>query len=414
MRTITSIIVSAVIIGGVFGYIAGHRLADEYPWSLEREKAALAEKAANRDPVEPEIQPVVDPTQPHPSVAIDEETFHFGVFEKEQEGQHTFTVRNEGESALTLKVLEKSCSCTSVDLSRSSVARGQDAKITMKWKPNNAGGSYRQGVEIGTNDPTRPRFQLFVEGVYSAPIIAMPNPVQINAFSGQEASNQTRIFFFETKTVAENEVVIEKEVTIREITSDDPEHFSATFVKSELSEENLKVNLLKSAKSVYDATITLKPGMQIGHFKNKIIVRSDSDLEPEFTLPVNGQVLGSLAITHRDYDEKTGVMNMGTTTRGTPVQKTLMLRFKPSDDVTPEFKIVFQNPDWLNVTLGNIVTPTEANSFQPVTIEIPADANLGASDAADTENPSVIVLESNIPAISTIRIPIEYVVREQK
>jgi len=402
MRTIISIIVSAVIIGGVFGYIAGHRLADEYPYSLEQEKAALDEKAKNREPDEPETPPVDDLTKPHPTVAIDEETFNFGVFEKEQEGQHTFTVRNEGESTLTLKVLYQSCSCTSVDLSRSSVARGQDAKVTMKWKPNNAGGSYRQGVEIGTNDPVRPRFQLFVEGVYSAPIIATPNPVQINAFSGQEASNQTRIFYFE------------KEVVIREITSDDPEHFSATFVKSELSEENLKSNLLKSAKSVYDVTVTLKPGMPIGHFQNKIIVRSDSDLEPEFTFPVNGQILGSLAIISLDYDQKTGMMNMGTTFRGTSTRKLLRLKFNPPDDVTPEFQVVSKNPEWLNVTLGSITPPVDGISLQPVTIEIPADANLGASDAADTENPSVIVLESNIPAISTIRIPIEYDVREKK
>jgi len=401
MRTIISIIVSAVIIGGVFGYIAGHRLADEYPYSLEREKAALAEKVANRAPIEVETQPVVDSTKPHSSVAIDEETFNFGVFEKEQKGEHTFTVRNEGSTALTLKVLNKSCSCTSVDLSRSSIPAGQNAKVTMKWEPNNAGGSYRQGVEIGTNDPARPRFQLFVEGVYSAPVIAMPNPVQINAFSGQEASNQTRIFFFE------------KEVVIREITSDDPEHFSATFVKSELSEENLKSNLLKSAKSVYDVTVTLNPGMPIGHFKNKIIVRSDSDLEPEFSLPVNGQVLGSLAIISQDYNQKTGAMNMGTAFHGTPARKTLRLRFNSPAEVTPEFKVISKNPEWLNVTLGSMI-PAEGNNLLPVTIEIPADANLGTSDAADTENPSVIVIESNIPAISTIRIPIEYVVREQK
>ena len=408
MRTIISIIVSAVIIGGVFGYIAGHRFADEYPYSLEREKTALAEKADNRKPVEPESepepesQPVPDSAKPHPTVAVDEETFNFGVFEKEQKGEHSFTVRNEGKSALTLKVLEKSCSCTSVDLSRSSVLPGQNARITMKWEPNNTGGSYRQGVEIGTNDPARPRFQLFVEGVYSAPIIAQPNPVQINAFSGQEASNQTRIFFFE------------KEAVIREIASDDPEHFSVTFVKSELSEENLKVNLLKSAKSVYDVTVTLKPGMPIGHFKNKIIVRSDSDLDPEFTFPVNGQVLGSLAIISQDYDQKTGVMDMGTAFHGTPTRKILRLRFNPPDDVTPEFKVVSRNPEWLHVTLGSIIPVMEGNSLQPVTIEIPADANLGASDAADTENPSVIVLESNIPAISTIRIPIVYVVREKQ
>ena len=39
---------------------------------------------------------------------------------------------------------------------------------------------------------------------------------------------------------------------------------------------------------------------------------------------------------------------------------------------------------------------------------------LGATDANETENPSVIVIESNIPSISTIRIPIEYVVREKQ
>ena len=405
MRTIISIIVSAVIIGGVFGYIAGHRLADEYPYSLKHEKEYLVQKSANSQATQVDNvpnKPVSDLSIQHPSVAIDEETFNFGVFEKEQKGTHAFSIRNEGTAALTLEVLNKSCSCTSVDLSRSRVSPGQDARITMKWEPNNAGGSYRQGVEIGTNDPTRPRFQLFVEGVYSAPVIAQPNPVQINAFSGREASNQTRIFFFE------------KDVVIREVTSEASEHFSATFVKSELSEDNLKVNLLKSAKAVYDVTVTLKPGMPIGHFKNKIMIRSDSDLEPEFTFPVNGQVLGSLAVVSQDYNEKTGVMNLGMTTRGTPVQKRLMLRFQPPADITPEFRVVSKNPDWLNVTLGNLIAPTGDNSFQPVMIEIPADANLGASDPNDTENPSVIELESNIPEISTIRIPIEYVVREKQ
>ena len=403
MRTIISIIVSAVIIGGVFGYIAGHRLADDYPYSLTQEKEYLAKKADNTSEgeSEPEIQPD-DPTKPHASVAVDVETFDFGVFEKEQTGEHSFIVRNEGNSNLRFEVLNKSCSCTSVDLSRNNVPPGQNARITMHWKPNNAGGSYRQGVEIGTNDPMRPRFQLFVEGVYSAPIIVTPNPVQINAFSGQDASNQTRIFFFE------------KEIAIREIASDDPEHFAATFTRSELTEEDLKSNMLKSAKAVYDVTVTLKSGKPIGHFKNKILVRSDSDLESEFPLPVNGQVLGSLAIISQDYDQKTGILNLGTTFRGTAEKKPFMLRFKVPDGVTPEFKVVFRNPEWLDVTLENIIPVPGDNSFQPVTIEIPADANLGASDATDSENPSVIVIESNIPEIATIRIPIDYVVREKR
>jgi len=44
MRIIISIIVSAVIIGGVFGYIVGHHFADAYPYSLKQEKEYLAKE----------------------------------------------------------------------------------------------------------------------------------------------------------------------------------------------------------------------------------------------------------------------------------------------------------------------------------------------------------------------------------
>ena len=400
MRTLISILVLAVIIGGVSGYIAGHRMADEYPYSLEQEKEALAKKAeARKDESEPPTAPVVDSSKPHPAVAVDEETHDFGVFEKEQKGEYAFVVRNEGNANLTLSMLHKSCSCTSVDLSRTSVPPGRDARITMRWEPNNTGGSYQQGVEIGTNDPTRPRFQLRVKGVYAAPIIASPNPVQLNAFFGQETSNQSRIYFFE-------------DVIVKEITSNNSEYFSATFVKSELTQEELDRNMLKSAKAVYDVTVTLKPGMQIGHFNNKLIVHSDSPLMPEFSLPVSGQVLGNLAIVSNDYDEKTGVFNLGTAYRGTPVKKTLMLRFSQSEEITPEFKVVSKTPEWLDVTLGRVISGAEGRNLLQVTIGVPEDANLGTSDMNDPDNTAVVVIESNIPEISTIRIPVQYDIRE--
>jgi len=400
MRALISIIVLAVIIGGVSGYIAGHRLADEYPYSLEQEKEALAKKAEGRQD-EPELPAVfvVDSSKPHPAVVVDEETHDFGVFEKEQKGEYAFVVRNEGNANLTLSMLDKTCSCTSVDISRASVPPGRDARITIHWEPNNAGGSYQQAVEIGTNDPTRPRFQLRVKGVYATPIIASPNPVQLNAFLGRKTSNQSRIYFFE-------------DVTIKEITNDTPEYFSASFVKSELTKEEIGRNMLKSAKAVYDVTVTLKPGMQIGHFNNKFIVHSDSPLMPKFSLPVNGQVLGNLAIVSNDYDEKTGVFNLGTAYRGTPVKKTLTLRFSQSEGMTPEFQVVSKTPEWLDVTFGRVIFGAGGNNLLQVTIGVPEDANLGTSDMNDEENAAMIVIASNIPEISTIRIPVQYDIRE--
>ena len=400
MRALISIIVLAVIIGGVSGYIAGHRMADEYPYSLEQEKEALAKKAeASKGVPEPPAAPVVDASKPHPAVALDEEIHDFGVFEKEQKGKYAFVVRNEGNASLALSMLDKSCSCTSVDISRTSVPPGRDARITIHWEPNNAGGSYQQAVEIGTNDPTRPRFQLRVKGVYAAPIIASPNPVQLNAFFGQETSNQSRIYFFE-------------EVTVKEITSNNSEYFSASFGRSELTKEELGSNMLKSAKAVYDVTVTLKPGMKIGHFNHKLVVHSDSTLMPEFSLSVSGQVLGNLAIVSSDYDEKTGVFNLGTAYRGTPVKKTLTLRFSQSEEITPEFKVVSKTPEWLDVTLGRIIFGAGGNNLVQVTIGVPEDANLGTSDMNDEENVAAVVIESNIPEISTIRVPVRYDIRE--
>ena len=405
MRTIISIIVLAAIIGGVFGYIAGHRLSDEYPYSLEQEKAALAKEPPEAESSDDNRQDTAPPSdnenKSHPVIAIDEETHDFGVFEKEQKGEHTFVVRNEGNANLSLKVLNKSCSCTSVDLSRATVPPGRDAHITIHWEPNTSGGSYQQGVEIGTNDPARLRFQLAVRGVYSAPVIASPTPLQLNAFSSETATNHTRVYYFGKDAV-----------TVHGIVSDDP-HFSATFAKSELTEENLKNNYLKLAKSVYDVTVTMKPGMQIGHFKQNLTVRSDSELDPEFTLPVTGQVLGDLAISSRDYDQKTGVLNMGTTYLGTAVQKSLMIRFKTSGETKPEFKIASTSPEWLKANLGQIISGEGDRSLLQVTIGIPADARLGTSDMSDDENSAAVVIESNIPEISTIRIPVKFDVRER-
>ena len=406
MRIIISIVVSAVIIGGVFGYIAGNRFADEYPYSLAQEKEALAQKAANAqtdDTNDPSEEPLdYDRSKPYPVVAIDEETHDFGVFEKEQKGQYTFVVRNEGNANLILKMLNKSCSCTSVDFLRTTVPPGRDTRVTMHWEPNNAGGSYQQGVEIGTNDPTRPRFQLFIKGVYSAPVIATPNPIQLNAYTSDMATNQARIYYFG-----------KDDVNIKEIVCDDTEHFSAAFVKSELTEENLKNNLLKSARAVYDITVTMKPGMPIGYFKHNLIVRSDSELSPEFTLPISGQVLGNLTISGLGYNKTTGVLNLGTAYHGTAVQRVVMILCNTSGETVPEFKVTSKSPEWLNVKLGQVIPGGENRSLLQVTVEIPADAGLGTSEMNDEDNAAAFVIESNLPEVSTIRIPVQYDVREK-
>jgi len=159
--------------------------------------------------------------------------------------------------------------------------------------------------------------------------------------------------------------------------------------------------------------VTLKPGLPFGHFQSKIHILSDSKLEPKFTLPIKGQVFGSTAIISNDYDQRTGVFHLGKTAHGTPLKKTLLIRFTPKENETPDFKITEIKPDWLQATLGEIRGAGD-NRILPVTIAIPEDAVLGSSVSSDSENMSEIVITSSNKNISTIRIPVEYQVVEKE
>jgi len=398
MRVIL-VVIMAVLVGIGLGFFMGHQQAKEYPYSWEQEQNAVAERRQNEEDAqkaEKSETPELDPGQSYPKLVVDEEVYNFGVFEKEQKGEHVFVVKNEGNAALTLTYIDKSCSCTQIDISHSNVPPGKESRVTVHWKPNIASGAYNQGVLFKTNDPKKPQLYLSIKGVYSAPIIVTPNPISINAFSSKVVSTKFRVYSFEKKPI-----------TILGVESDDP-HFGAEWTKSELTKEENDNKLFNSATSVYDGVVTLKPGLPFGHFQNKLTIRSDSELDPAFELPLKGQIFGNTSIICSDYNQETGVLNMGRTTRGTPVTKMLMLRFTPQGMQIPTFKVTEVKPSWLKVTIGEMTGEVGESRVVPITVEIPKDANLGNSVVSDPENMAEIKIESDFADAAVIRIPIEY------
>ncbi|MCL2347251.1 MAG: DUF1573 domain-containing protein [Planctomycetaceae bacterium] len=395
MRVIL-VIMTGVFVGLGFGFFLGYQQAKEYPYSWEQEQKAVAASKQNAEDTKNNAAPELIKGQLYPKLVIDDETYNFGVFEKEQKGEHAFTVKNEGDAALALTFLDKACFCTDVAPLHLNVLPGKEAQVTVQWKPNIASGAYSQGVLFKTNDPKKPQLYLSIKGVYSAPIIVIPNPVSINAFSSKTVSTKFRMYSFEKKPV-----------TVLGVESDDP-HFEAELTKSELTKEENDHKLFNSATSVYDGVVTLKPGLPLGHFQNKLTIRSDSELDPAFELPLKGQIFGNTSIICSDYDQATGVLNMGRTTRGTPVTKTLMLRFTPQGTQMPTFRVTEVKPSWLKVTIGEIKGEAGESRLLPITVEIPKDANLGNSVASDPENMAEIKIESDFADAAVIRIPVVY------
>jgi hypothetical protein len=89
-------------------------------------------------------------------------------------GHHTWRVTNAGTAPLSLLVLERSCGCTTPNLSKEKatlVAAGSHYDVTLSWtaaKPDKMSAT----IKVGTNDPSRPEFTLAIAGKISPPVTA--------------------------------------------------------------------------------------------------------------------------------------------------------------------------------------------------------------------------------------------------
>jgi len=389
---LTLLIFVAMIFGVVLGTMFGYQMGTAPEWSIESESLA---KLAENTP-----RPVSEPKADSPKVVVEEKTFDFGILQRDQGGKHDFIVKNEGKSPLTLKLAHKSCSCTSVAISSSQLAPGEQGKITLSWDNRQSfGGMYRQGASFLTNDPATPEFILNIAGVYSAPIVVSPQPILMQGvMAGTPNSRTFRLYGFEPMPLE-----------IKGAKWNDQEHFKMEFTKSELTESERENRFFKGAKAVYDGKVTVEPGLPFGHFRETFELVSNSTADPHFKINLEGQMIGNLQFISSDYSKEQGILAMGRTSRGIPIQKTLTIKFAQQGTTPVHFEIESIKPDWIKASLGEILGEGSSR-LVPLTVEIPHDAYLGTFLGPDPEQYGEIMLKTDLPGLESIRIPVSFVV----
>jgi len=100
-----------------------------------------------------------------PGIELPDGTIHdFGVMGPNEEGSHSFTVRNVGESELTLEVASTTCKCTVGTLEQNALAPGEETEVQMTWTVNTKANRFGQTAELRTNDPSFPTIRLEIKG----------------------------------------------------------------------------------------------------------------------------------------------------------------------------------------------------------------------------------------------------------
>ena len=392
MRLILVLICGAVL-GIIAGAMYGYHLGNGTEWSIESESPALL-----ADQERPVALPL---SENSPKIDISETTFDFGILEGDVGGTHDFVVKNIGKSSLTLKLGHKSCSCTDIIFSTTSLSPGKEAKITLIWNNRQSvRGAYSHGATILTNDPLKEEFVINVVGNYSAPIFSLPNTVTMQGvMSGKRSTAKFRVFGFE-----------DPPLEIQGFEWNDKEHFNIEVTKSELTDQEKEERSRKGAKSVYDGLITVEPGLPLGHFRERFRMISNSVKDKSFAIPLEGQMIGNFQVISPDYDREKGILDIGQTRRGVPLVKNVVIQFAQHGGEAPVFEMASVRPEWLKATLGEMKETSGTSRTISLAVEVTGEAFLGTFRGPEPEQYGEIMIKTNLEGLGEIRIPVAFVV----
>lgn len=250
------------------------------------------------------------PSAEAPQADAPETTHAFGTIGAGQEGSHEFVIRNAGKAPLAITKGATSCSCTvsdfdtsdgAADGARKVVEPGGETKVRLKWRGKGSGGPFRQQATVFTNDPRRPEIAFVIEGTVVPTWKAVPESIVLSQLSAGAASRATaRIFTFGTEPPE-----------VGSLTLADPQ--AAQFFS--LSTEPLspsEITAETGATGGFMLAVDVKPGLPIGPLRHSIAMQLRIPEEVIAEVPLDGSVVGDLALAGSAWDSSRQAIVLGT------------------------------------------------------------------------------------------------------
>jgi hypothetical protein len=398
MKTYFACII-AVVVGAGIGIAVGAMRIASSPWEgLPHVEA----KPGEAEPSSKRVGPV-------PKVAIDRLEYNFGTLDLEGKGREEFTVKNIGNAVLKLTKGETTCRCASSVLERSELAPGESTKIVLTWKPNAEPGSYEQSAAFYTNDPDRPKFSITISGEITATLRVQPTIFSFNRISSHETTTEKVVIlnYLDRPLAIENPRFEENDLR---------KYFDATIAP--LSEEELRSHL--GAKNGFFLTVTVKPGLPQGAFKQTITITTDNPLKKEVAIPIDVSVGSEISVVGPGWDSDHDFLYLGVVKSQEGLSRRLLLVVSGPYRKEVRFKAITPLPVPLKITLGE---PSEINDGQvvqtPLMVEIPPGSPQVSSLGQVKDNTegaikdeAAIELSTTHPEVPVFRIPVRFAVEK--
>lgn len=332
--------------------------------------------------------------KPAPKVVVDKTEYDFGTQDMKTNGRHDFIFKNIGDGPLKLVSGGTSCHCTSSGFSSNEIPPGGSEKVTVSWRPFERVGPYEQTAKILTNDPTRPEVTLTISGKISATTQVYPYELIFSRVTTNDPATAEAwlLCYLDRKFEISSHEWSDKATA---------KHFAVAL--RPLKPEELK--RWPEAKSGYLATITIKPGMAQGPFRQKLIFNTSLPSEPKMTLPIEGIVGSEIDIVGPGWDADKGILTIGAVSSSEGAKRKLWLSVRGPHSREVAFKPVDVFPNSMKVTLGKRREINGGKVVQtPLLIDIPPDSPVVNCLGTDLGKYGEIVLETTHPQVPKLRI----------
>jgi hypothetical protein len=335
------------------------RLLASSDLQAEGELPPEAELTASGGPAAETTEAPGDAPQP---LAVAEETeFNFGYLENgAQDNRHSFIIKNEGTAPLKLVRSEVSCSkCTFASLPGEPIPPGGSAAVQVRWNINIENDVFRQHVDVHTNDRKHPLLRLMVTGNVVRPFQIKPGEI---VFSNVRVGEEARASAMLLSYFSDDLQVLESNLSSEAL---------APYFGVELTPVAAD-KLPEGVKSAVEINVLLKPGLPLGAFKQRILLKTNLEKGENLELPVTGSITGPVSIVASGWNQDRGVLQIRQVTRGKGAVRELSLIIRGKEFSGLKVKPPTVTPSLVKVTYGEIKEVNGgATTIVPVRIEIP-------------------------------------------
>ena len=100
-----------------------------------------------------------------PKLSITETTIDFGKIKQGEKAKATYTLTNEGNTDLNIRMTKSTCSCVTAKVSKDTIKPGDSAELVLTFDSDARRGNQQKSVSIFTNDPGRSIQRVTIKGL---------------------------------------------------------------------------------------------------------------------------------------------------------------------------------------------------------------------------------------------------------